>query len=660
MESGNVVEYIDQKQIICAVVLEIKKQRLRVLTESNREVNLAAKRICHKSEIFLDIAQSRDNLIQKLNELKNERLSLRKKINVSELWEILNTEQEWIDVATMAQFAFSDEITHNHISAVIRAFFENKIYFKFEPDRFFPNNVEQVEQQKSRIQEEIRREELINDGSKWIKKILKEKNPEIPSDKTSIIEILKSAYLFQKQSNDYSLARSIANKAGINLENDILHILIKLGLWDINENLDIQRFETPIEFSEKLIDTAKGINKNPSIIESFSIYQDFTSLPVITIDGQYTLDHDDAISIESFEDSYRVGIHIADVSAYIKKNSLLDKEALNRAISIYMPDKKIPMLPPVLAENLCSLKENMVRPSISLLIKLTKDAEVIDYDIVPALIRVERQLTYHDANTIVEEDIELKALYELAKKIHNKRLENDAIQINLPEIHIFIEENNEISINKVCRENPCRLLVAEMMILANWLMASYLKKHNIPSIFRSQPGPKERIIKNGQGSLFENWMQRRHLARFVLSSQPEIHAGLGLDCYLTATSPIRKYFDLISQRQLKSIMNLEKPYSVEEIDFFIQTVQETVSRATRIQMARNRYWIIKYLEKRIGELEDAIVLDKRWNYYNVLLTDYMMEAPLPISPGLSLKVQNVIKVKISKANARDNIIHVSL
>ena len=172
MEPGNIVEYIDRQKITCAVILGIKKMRLRLLTEANREVNLSANRLSHKGDVRLDLSMGRDKLVSALKETASKRKSLISHINVQELWEILYTEQEWIDLSTMTQFCFPNNPTFDHEAAVIRAFFDDKQYFKFNPDKFFPNTEEQVERIVAQAQEAERRDKIIEAGSAWLKSVI--------------------------------------------------------------------------------------------------------------------------------------------------------------------------------------------------------------------------------------------------------------------------------------------------------------------------------------------------------------------------------------------------------------------------------------------------------------------------------------------------------
>ena len=145
MESGNIVEYIDRQKIMCAVVLEVKNQRLRLLTESNREVNLSANRLAHTYKTRLDLSMGRSKMVGTLKEIVGRRNALINNVDIKELWEVLNTEQEWIDLRTMTEFCFPDGPNDDHESAVVRAFFQNRLYFRFQYNRFFPNTQDQVE-----------------------------------------------------------------------------------------------------------------------------------------------------------------------------------------------------------------------------------------------------------------------------------------------------------------------------------------------------------------------------------------------------------------------------------------------------------------------------------------------------------------------------------
>jgi len=658
MEAGTVVEYIDHKQIICAVVMQATRQKVRLLTEANREASISENRLLHPDG-RLSIDMGRDRLVSSLGQIVRRREELKQKINILELWQVLHTENEWIDVETMAQFCFDCSITKDHISAVVRAFFENRTYFKFDVTKLMPNPEDQVTRMLTQAQEEECRVRTIREGGEWLRRCLQVTAPEIPPDKEGIVDLLKDLYLQGKESARWALGKEMLSRAGQDVDEGVFPLLVHLGIWDEDENTDLLRLKIPCGFSAEALEEAEAMVRVPRPVHEPWIRRDLTSIPVITIDGQLTLDFDDAISLEEDGGKLRVGIHISDVACYIKGDTALDSEAVSRGVSIYMPDQRIPMLPPILAEGLLSLRANEIRPAISVLVTLDPGAQVLDYEIVPSLIRVRRQLTYHEVNQLVDVDKEIITLHDLAVRLRQKRLELGAVQISLPEVNVWIDDGGKVSLNKITRESPSRILVSETMILANRLMAGFLKDQGLPAVFRSQPEPRSRLITHGEGTLFQNWMQRRHLSRFVLTTNPEPHSGLGVPEYVTATSPIRKYFDLVTQRQIRGALGEGRPYAAKEIEEIISRLQEPLFQVVRLQAARQRYWILKFLEERVGRKEEAMVLEQRRDKYVVLLTDYMMECQLSVSGRPGLKPEDCLEVVIQKADARHELLAVS-
>lgn len=656
MESGRIVEYIDRQKILCAVVLEVKKKRLRLLTENNKEVNLSAGRLSHQCDLRLDLSQGRDKMVNALKTIATRRNALIGNVDIQELWEVLNTEQEWIDLGTMTEFCFPGDSTGDHESAVVRAFFQDRLYFKFNPDRFFPNSENKVDQIVMRNREAERRARIIEKGGRWLRRLAEAdagQNPEKSDGQTAeFTRILRSFYLFGKESPHYGLGRDLMAKAGIGNGENLFPLLVDIGEFSENENIEILRHEVPVEFSPEVIAASERLVARDSDFLRDPARTDLTDLPTMTIDGQSTLDFDDALSLERREDHYRLGVHIADVGHFIKRGDVIDGAGAERSSSIYTPDQRISMLPAALAEGLCSLKADRLRPAISVMVRLDAGANIFGWEIVPSLIRVRDQLTYYDVNLMAEDHPDIITLCRIAESFRKKRIDAGAVQITLPEIHIWIGDDGRINVNRINRESPGRRLVAETMIMANWLMAKFLAENGLPAIYRSQPKPRERLYKGEEGTLFQNHMQRRLLNRFVLGSKPESHSGLGLDAYVTATSPIRKYFDLITQRQIRARLGLEEPYSSEEIDRMILMLEQPMSRVFMVQRSRNRYWLLKYLEGRVGTKEEAIVLTRRRNAYQILLKEYMIECDLPLATGINLKPEDLIQVTIQQVDAR--------
>lgn len=665
MESGSIVEYIDSQKILCAVVLEVKDRRLRLLTETNREVNLAASRLSHSCPVRLDLNQARDRIVDMLKEISLRREELIDRVDIKELWDVLNTEQEWIDLDTMTAFCFPNSPTSDHQSAVVRAFFRNRLYFKFNTDRFFPYTEDQVVQLISQKREAERRERMIRRGGEWLRNIPQlqwDSQRECSAEELELIEALQSYYLFGKDSPYSALGKAVLSRAGARDPGIVFQFMVAIGQWDVNQNTELLQYEVALEFAPEVTKKAETlvteVQCDPRSAMMIPERRDLTGLTLMTIDGQSTLDFDDALSIERIGDQYRLGIHIVDVAQFVARDCPIDSEALSRGSSIYMPDLKIPMLPASLAEDVCSLKAGELRPAVTTMVRMGPRLNLIDFEVFPSLVKVSRQLSYYDVNTVIDESPDMKLLRDIATNFRQFRLDAGAVQISLPDIHVWIDDHGQVSLNRINRESPGRVLVSECMIMANWLMARFLKTNDLPAIFRSQPDPRERLYTGNEGSLFQNWMQRRLLSRFVLGFEPEKHSGLGLKAYITATSPIRKYGDLITQRQIRSAFGLETPYTSEQIENIIRMLEQPMGIVSRLQHRRLRYWVLKYLEGQIGLKVEAIVLAKRRNSYQVLIPDFMIECDMPIPGNIQLKPEDMVRVTIQNVNARKDILSI--
>lgn len=661
MNEGQIVEYIDDQKILCAAVLEQKKNRIRVLNENNREVNLSEKRISYVNSTVVSLKNSRDHIARTLKEKGAKRQDLSALIDIQELWEVLNTESEWLDIDTIAELSFEEEPGCDEKSAVLRAMFHDKLYFKFNHDKFFPFSEKQVNQLIAKREEQERKKRLIEVGGEWLKNNISLSNPENPPEEIPVVKIISSYYLHENESQDYEIAREIFKVAGIEPGLKVFKFLVRLGIWDVHENTDLLKYEIESKFSNKINDIVKDFNPE-SLDLDLSKRRDLRGQKIFTIDGASTRDFDDAISFEVRDGKKWAGVHIIDVAHYVDKDTPLDRNARTRGSSIYMPDKKIPMLHPYFSENNASLVEGNDRPAISIYMEVSSDNSVESYEIVPSLINVTDQITYEKADELIKnkEDEDLVSLHLVSEKLREERFAAHAVHISIPDVDVHVNKDNEIDIKVLDRETTSWQLVSEFMIKANSLMADFLKTNEIPAVFRGQGKPENRLYEGDKGTLLQQLLQRKEMSRVIISTTPEPHCGLGANAYLTATSPIRKYYDLVCQRQIRSHFGFNEAYSEEEISEITAMLENTLTGINRVQFSRKRYWMLKALEEKRGEKEPALVINEKRNNYGIFLLNYMMESRLTRSPGMKLKPGDNIQVTIQNVNARSDILSVHL
>jgi exoribonuclease-2 len=386
-----------------------------------------------------------------------------------------------------------------------------------------------------------------------------------------------------------------------------------------------------------------------------------TDLSIFTIDGPLTRDFDDALSLQPIDGGHRLGIHITDLSPFIQVDEHLDKEACLRASSIYLPVNQIPMFPSSLSNNALSLVKGFNRLAISLMVDFDKGWNISNYRFIPTIVRVEEQLTYDQVNAAYTGDPVLLALYQLAQALRQERAVNGALLIPLPEIHFEFDNDSDIQIRLIEQETPARMIVSECMILYNWLAARFASETALPILYRSQEPPQERLSTDESNYIYYVFQQRRRLHPLFIDTIPQQHSGLGVDAYTNATSPLRRYMDLIVQRQIHSALLKKGPvYTESRLKEFTILIQQTLRDIDLMKRNQIRYWALKYLAGLINHSFNAIVFQKLRYKYLIILTDFLLVADLPTATGPELSPGEHIKVVVKRSDPWDDMLLLEL
>ncbi len=654
MNEGKIIEYIDQGKIVCSLCLQDKGNRLHLLTSLNRQVNLAPKRALLISSPVIDHLSPREEIIKRLKETDSRRDRLKEEICVKDLWELIKDEDESFDYKYLTQLCFGETITDDHISALVRALFDDKLYFKMKDGRFIPLTEDKVELIISQREEEARKEESLQKGGGWLKEALEKGTDRIPGDMAYVIEVLVDLALHGREASGYHYGKALLSRAGISDPGEARKLLTRLGVWEEDEPLDIFRFDIRRTFTDDLLRDSVRLN---SAGMDLTGREDLRDLQVFTIDGPLTQDFDDGLSVDMQGDRIEIGIHIADVASVIDLDSGLDREASLRGSSLYLPRRQIPMFPADLSHDRLSLREGADRPAISLLTRFDRTGNLRDYRFVRSLINVKNQWTYDRINEQHEQEDRFLWLYRVCEKMRQKRIENGALILSLPEVTIKVDKDNSVSIEMISQETPSRMMVAELMILYNWLTARFCRDHTIPIHYRCQKEPNERLPVEETDYIYYVFRQRRKLQPLVIDVEPGPHAGLGLDVYSNVSSPIRRYFDLIGQRQVGDFLfRGTPPYNREELENIRLRVTPALKDLDMVKRNRIRYWILKYLQKHIGKELSAIILDVMKSKLRIIIRDYLFttemkrEAGQEFSPGMN------IMVKVIKSDPWENLL----
>jgi exoribonuclease-2 len=654
MTQGKIVEYIDEGRFVCSICLQDKGGRLHLLTPFNREVNLSPKRTILISDPTLDVSLPRDDILERLNQIEQTRARLKETIDVEGLWELIRDEDETFDHTYLAQLAFGETITGNHSSAVIRALFENHLYFKMKNGQFLPNSQEKVEEILRQEAEAAAEAERLRQWSQWLNEVQQGKKVEDPPFRSDIVQLLEQLALYGKEAPEFKAGRELLANVGISDIQQARLLLIKLGVWEEDENLDLLRSGLDVAFSRDQLMASASLTDHEI---DLTAREDLRDLSVMTIDGPLTQDFDDAISLERVGDELHLGVHIADVASVVPIASILDMAAAERASSQYLPRRQIPMFPEDLSSNILSLRQGCDRNTISLLARFDRSGALLDYRFAATVVRVRERLLYEDVNAAIEQELSFKDMRQLSQRLRQNRMDQGALNLSLPELEVRFDENGTLSLELMEQETPSRTIIAEFMILYNWLAARFCTENQIPILFRSQSGPSEKLPLDEKGYLYYVFQQRRKLSPLSIQTTPGPHTGLGVDAYIHATSPIRRYLDLVNQRQIHHYLLKERVAYDEKMLEEIRIAEEpTLKRLGLVKRNRLRYWVLKYLSQNGGKRLKALVLDELKAKYRVALTDFLMIVDLKRKNGVILRQGQEVSVRVTKADPWEDIL----
>lgn len=450
-------------------------------------------------------------------------------------------------------------------------------------------------------------------------------------------------------------------------------------------------FGFPGDFDDDALKEAAALPADPEPHE-FEGRLDLRKLPIITIDPKDAEDHDDAVSLEALADgAVRLGVHIADVSHYISPGSALDMDARDRATSVYLPGRLIPMLPKQLSAGLCSLHDSVDRLALSCFMTFDAEGEILSRQIVKTVVRVRRFLTYEEVLPVLEGKGETgdavidKLLVDsrvLADRLLARRLKRGAMILDIPRPHVIVNAAGLAVSVEAESHDIAHNLIEEFMLAANEAVAHFLLERGLPYIGRIHPPPDEDAIEEFSGFCAEmkipepDWekpggVQKfldsvkgragyeaihyallRSMQRATYHAGPEVHFALALDKYVHYTSPIRRYPDTLTHQVLTEYLEVggtfdwerggPKPKAdgkripdFERWEFSLPHIAshctERSIRADKGELAADQIKVLRLLLPKIGEAMMGTVISIAGNSVIVRLDQYMAEGYIEFS-----------------------------
>ena len=438
------------------------------------------------------------------------------------------------------------------------------------------------------------------------------------------------------------------------------------------QTVDIQAvvdaYQIPEEFPARVITQAEKCPEEV-IPNDYNGRLDLKSWQMVTIDGEDAKDLDDAVSVTKAGDTWTLGVHIADVSNYVQENSALDREALKRGTSVYLPDRVIPMLPKRLSNGICSLNEGQERLALSCIMTINEKGRMIGHQIAETVIRVDRRMTYTAVNAILtgpeahpellEEYHELVPMFrqmqELSALIRSCRKERGAIDFEFPESKVILDaEGTPVQIRPY-PSNVATRMIEDFMLMANETVAEEYCTREIPFLYRTHdkpdgdrmeatltlireqgikvekrsheitPGEVQKILTSIEETPEEPLISRlllRSMARAIYTPECSGHFGLAASYYCHFTSPIRRYPDLQIHRIIKDDLRgrLDKGGRIGKYSSILQHVAEQSSameqRAAEAEREAVKLKKAEYMLEHVGEEYDGVISGVTgWGFY---------------------------------------------
>jgi exoribonuclease-2 len=564
------------------------------------------------------------NLADVLAELEVERAELTSELDLNLLWEVVHEQGRTFSADELAELFFGRRSAAAS-SVMLEALLNDRLYFTRRHLDFEARTPEQVERLRVQAEKIRMRSDEFREMQRVIRQILHGASDASPEEAAPLVAKLKP-YIENPFTRSRDLTAMLEQAASdIEPVEAAFEILDRLG-----EAPKLPRFATIAglknDFPEAVATeaTSAAAPQRPETDGGFSI----------TIDDEETVEIDDALSCESLADgSLRVRVHIALVADFVVKDSAMDREAAQRATTVYLPEATVRMLPDPVSCEAASLIAGAMRPVLTTDVVIAADGEITQATIYPARIRITQRLDYDHADQILADPEfsgeladTLGKLNVAATRLRERRRRAGALFIQRREAKVRVR-GDDIQIDMIDTGSQSRLLVGEFMVLSNFVAARYAAEHRIPIIYRVQPKT------NGE---FASQRPR-------LSLYPEYHAGIGLDYYAQFSSPIRRYADMVLQRQL--IAALARPdhfaYSQEELLAVLAGAENAEAEGRELERRAKRYWTLRYLQRNAIDSELGAIVTREGA--SAELTDYGVRGTLHGAPHVPTGSQIVVQ-----------------
>lgn len=615
--AGCIVEFMQGNEPQIAWVMEEQKGKMRLFLPNRRETTLSASRILPWAGPAYGAQQGKDAMVEILNRHRERRERLASEVAPMELWEMAQGEMDKAPAEWFAELGYTSPDADT-VAACGRALLQCKTHFRFQPPEFEIYDAATVESRRQAEEAARVREAMVCGGADWFRRLWEARvgrhaAPDLSTAPDEAVrqrleKMLRARMVDPETVEDEALWKQVTK----GLPDDphlALYLAMTWGLVPEHYNywLDRADYEAGTDWEKPFAGETEALCQAVSGEKGLPPAEDTA---FISIDSATTRDIDDAFRIAAAADGgWDVEVALACPAWFWDFESPLGRAVFHRATSIYLPEGNCHMMPEALGEGAFSLFEGQARPALVIGAHVAPDGTLGEGSFRAATVKIARNLNYPDceaaldgaenaASPFVEA---LRLACDMSRKRLDYRVEHGAVIIERPELDFELEGEGAdvvVKIKDVPAAPRAQLLVAELMVVANAVLAEWAVKNDVPLLFRTQDVA---VLREYAGV----WKSAPDIARVVrilvaasLDVVPRPHAGMGLAAYSPVTSPLRRLTDLVNEAQLLFMLANGRPrWSREELSAMLMHLSIRLEAAGQVQRFRPRYWKYLYIQQ---------------------------------------------------------------
>ena len=598
---GRIVEFLRRGHHCCGVVQVApgKGRSLWILNQEGKEAWVSHRKLIDMSSEKIGL-RPRHEIVRALRQVNRRRERIKRELNLRPLWELAAEEpdRKWT-LKELAELYFGEDPDSDRLTALARLLGEGK-FFSRQEQHYLPLPAGKVEERGRATEQRHRDRDRLEEAALWLRQVADGKEGARPEGAAEAMALLEQAALFEGESPRAKEAARLMKQAHLHGPLAAFDVLVKLGHWDVNENLELLRCEVPVDFSAKTLAEAVELRGLPAA----GLGRRWWGRRVygFSRDGKVC---DRAFSVRRTLFGYKLGLHFAAPALLVQPEGRVEEEAMERGASIYLPDGSIPMLPPSLAAA-AGLTPGERRPALTVEVRLDLRRQIKGFALRLCRVRPRKVLRMEEAEARLAANPYLRWLYDLARTRRQTRRQRGDLILAAPELNMDFREG-AVRIQRLEANQAGPLICEELKLLAQELAGAFCARNGIPSVYRVEPVSPGISVEGEEYDAAQVHAGKKQMSRGRLQTEPPAH-GPRRVCI---GQPLDGYEDLLMQRQLLGyIADGTHRYSREDLARGLSATTLARDAAAKVMGSARHYWQLKYLEEKAGEEVEGVVVER--------------------------------------------------